>query len=508
MKHSRYIALALALIVSLPVMTACSDSGTGGGEGTETQKKNTPDAVEDPYKNLTFTDADYSGENFVFLTYDEYQTDFIDNYIWNEEDGGDPVKKATIDRNRAVKEKYGIEIKKDMTSSPQTVSKQRMQSGTCDFDVVYEWGVRLVPNALDGLYYDLLSVPNIRLENSYWTPSAQESLTVANKMMIFTNDISMNNIAWAGFKAFNKQIAEDYKENLRSAGYSESPYDYVRNNEWTYDTYLGMGMAVYNDVNGNNECDKEDIYGFFNMDVGEILQNSGFQTIKLDNDGFKLMHMEQRVRDVYDKYKSMLTNTSAMSPDIDWAEGEDISSFPSIHKARRFLSFGEGHIMLDGMTMDMTHEFVEMKDEYGVLPNPKYTREQENYCHYVDTTAPMFALPIQTEDFDRTGIILEYMAYQSEKYLLPAFYETTIQYKRMNCADDLEMLDIIRGSIQYKWTSLYYLGFESGNCTADSMLNEMLASGKWGSVFNRYKDHALSELEDLYERIDAIEFDE
>jgi predicted nucleic acid-binding Zn-ribbon protein len=43
----------------------------------------------------------------------------------------------------------------------------------------------------------------------------------------------------------------------------------------------------------------------------------------------------------------------------------------------------------------------------------------------------MFAIPVSVEDPDMTGMILEYMAYESERLLLPAVYETTIKTKRM-----------------------------------------------------------------------------
>lgn len=510
MKKLRILALALVVVMAMPLMAACSKDGAGS-QGEENKPSNTGGNNKTPDKEVpVFVERDYSGEDFVFLTYDENQTDYVDNYIWNEEDHGDPVRKATIDRNRAVKEKYGIEIKKDMTNGPAGTAKQRMQAGACDFDVVYEWGIRHVKNAVDGLYLNVLEVPNIKFDNSYWAPSAQENLTVADKMMIFTNDITMNRIAWASFYAFNKQLLVDFKNELAAAGYSESPYDYVKNNTWTYDTFLGMALSVSSDVDGDQEYTKEDIYGFSGKPADlmkDILRNSGFDGVVKTDDGFNLDYLNPRVSDIYSRYSSMLATTNALAVDVDWIKGEDISGFASEFKARRFLSFGEGHLLFTGFNMDFTGEFVNMEDEYGVVPNPKYTETQSEYYHYIDGNAPMFAIPVQTEDTDRTGVVLEYMAYESEVNLLPAFYETTIQYKRMNSANDLEMLDIIRDSTHYRWHYLYSYALETVNDWDDNILSEMYSGGRFGSVYNRYKDKAIADIEEIYDKIDAVVFE-
>ena len=103
-------------------------------------------------------------------------------------------------------------------------------------------------------------------------------------------------------------------------------------------------------------------------------------------------------------------------------------------------------------------QFRDMKQDFGVVPNPKYDENQEGYYHKVDSFALIFGIPLCTADVERTAIVLEYMAWLSNKEVLPAYYEQTIQGKRVRDERDIEMLDIIKQSILYDYSDLYRLG--------------------------------------------------
>ena len=159
----------------------------------------------------------------------------------------------------------------------------------------------------------------------------------------------------------------------------------------------------------------------------------------------------------------------------------------------------------------MTQELIDMEDYYGVVPNPKYTSAQTEYYHYIDGCAPMFAILKQAKDIDMVGTILEYMAYESENLLLPAFYEQTIKTKRMSDLEgrDEAMLDIIRDSVHYNWTGLYYQSIKNaegeGWDPVGTMLGEMLAAGNFSSVNKKYLSAAQKSIDDLYDTILALD---
>ena len=54
---------------------------------------------------------------------------------------------------------------------------------------------------------------------------------------------------------------------------------------------------------------------------------------------------------------------------------------------------------------------------------------------------------MKNADMDKVGIILEYLTYQSEQYLLPAYYEKTIKTNQLWDDRDAVSADIIRDNV-------------------------------------------------------------
>jgi len=147
----------------------------------------------------------------------------------------------------------------------------------------------------------------------------------------------------------------------------------------------------------------------------------------------------------------------------------------------------------------MTKEFVNMKSDYGLVPSPTVNKG-DDFSAGVDYCAPMFSIPMQVEDPEMVGIILEYMAYESEKILLPAYYETTVKTKRMEDVRDYDMLDIVRNNIGYSWTGIYLFATKVGG-----MRSEMLTAGHFSSVWKRYQSVGQAEIDELIATLEGIE---
>lgn len=489
----RFFTASVTVLILLGLLASCSQpQGTGTVAQTETEKT-----------APTFEDTSFEGAAFVICSPMDKAGDFNDNYIDNEEVNGEPINDAVISRNLAVEEKYDVDIIQRNSGSDYALQASR--SGTVDFDLVYDWGIRLVPAAMEGAYYNFYDIAQLDLDQDYWAPSAQDELTIADKLLITTCDISMNRIGYAYFYVFNKDLLDRF--NI------EYPYEYVARNEWTFDRLIEMFTAIGQDVNGNSLWDSEDIYGIGDFDVGSVVEGAGIckdLTVKNDDGSYALNVYSEKLAQIYNQYISFEYDTSIAPDYIDWAAGRDIREYGnSVFKARRVISFGEGHLAFSGTTMSYIPEFIEANApfRFGVVPIPKYRSAQKEYYHCIDSCAPMFAVPKQATDMDRTGTVLEYLAYESMQRLLPAYYEQTIQTKCMADPEgrDEKMLDIIRDSVYYRWTSLYYQAMPdaSGNSwdPCATMLKEMLAAGNFNSIQKKYKSAAEKSIDDLYNRI-------
>lgn len=498
----RFLTASIAMLTALGTLVSCNKPNEQPPTKVVTPSTSDESDVREP----TFKDASFDGATFVICSPMDKAKDFNDNYIDNEEINGEPINDAVIARNLAVEEKYNIDIVQRNVGSPYALKASL--SGTVDFDLVYDWGIRLVPEAMEGIYYNFYDIDELDLDQDYWAPSARDELTIADKMLITTCDISMNRIGYAYFYIFNKDLLDTFGV--------EYPYEYVNNNEWTFDRLIEMFTQVSRDVNGNSLWDSGDIYGIDEFTVRSVADGSGLckkLTVKNNDGTYTLNVYSEKLAQIYNQYFSSTLDPSIAPNYIDWAAGRDTRPYDSIYQARRVISFGEGHLAFRGTTMSYIPEFIEanVSFKFGVVPMPKYTTSQKEYYHCIDSCAPMFAVPKQAQDMNRTGTVLEYLAYESMQKLLPAYYDQTIRTKCMSDPDgrDEKMLDIIRDSVYYRWTSLYYQAITGPSGEAwdpcDTMLNEMLAAGHINSVQKKYKDVAQKSISDLYEKILAMD---
>ena len=490
----RFIALMLCVVTVCALFASCANNGE------EVAPRPVSTVTSDDGVAYTFAEYDGNEQDFIMLSQQNEDTDFTDCYIDNEEMNGEPVNDAVITRNKLVEEKYNVKISR--VAKATGYAREAAISDTVDFHVVYDWGFRLVPGVMEGIFYDLnlLNPENVHLDRDYWAPSSHDDLTVADKLIVFTCDISMNRISWAGFIFFNKNLMDRFGLDY--------PYQYVDNNTWTWDKYLEIVSNVYQD-NGDGVWDHNDVYGSSEVSVGAVVNSTGWKGYTKTEDGhYELDFQIEKLQQIYNAYKPRLRGNAFSKVDfLDWNKLVDVSKFKSKHRSARFAMFGMDHVMICGMTMDETYDLAGMESQYGVVPNPKYDATQTEYYHYIDNCAPMFCIMKQADD-EMIGIILEYMAFESKQTLLPAFFEQTIKTKRMSDEEgrDERMLDIVRESVHYRFSGLYgYYGIANANGKnwdpIGTMISEMLESGGFKSVMNKYQSAAKVSLDNFWQTI-------
>lgn len=85
-----------------------------------------------------------------------------------------------------------------------------------------------------------------------------------------------------------------------------------------------------------------------------------------------------------------------------------------------------------------------MESDFGLLPLPKANEEQAEYSTYLHPdNATSVVVPVVNTELDRTGIILEDMAFYSSELVRPAFYDIMLKSKFARDNDSARMLDII-----------------------------------------------------------------
>ena len=503
MNFKRILAVVLAAIMCLGVLASCNE---GGGEETRPPEEQIGDANAGNFKQ-----ADYEGNEFTFLVIkhsdiikDYYGGAFIDTEAMN----GGKVNDAVFTRNHEVEQKYNVEIveKSETNGDPAQVLQQYIMSGDFCFDVVYGWGYKLGACITENYLGDFHNLPDADFTQEYWSPSAINDLTVDERLYLSINEVTMNVLDWASFLFYNKTMAED--RNIEAE--FGSPYDMVEEGTWTYDKFLKMVQGASADLDGDGSITRNDFFGLLDGDgIGTgALQNCGvYYTTKNDDGSYELSFYSEKTLGIIDMVHEVYSNDKYVKDFEDiWKEpGSSADGFDDQWQYARSY-FATDHALFCGGSANITSEqaFRDMDSEYGVIPFPKYDVNQENYNATLDPLASVFALPSTERDdigsWERTGIILEYMAYKSHEILLPAYYEEVLKGQRMDDDRDHKMLDIVRTNVHYELANL--VNITSIN---DCIVNMFKKPAMAASTYTRNQKKMINELDDFYSKVIALD---
>ena len=496
MKTTRIIALLLAVCMcfSAFILASCEEEEYVRPEGGTNNN-------DDP----RFKSADYEGEDFTFMTLtsrtstSEY---YCGQWIYAEDLTGTATNDAVYKRNLAAKEKYNVNITEKNGGEGAEDLNQYYMANDYSFDVIYSWASRLGPVITDGLFYDFRELDAdgyIDLEAAYWSPETLDDLTIAGRTFLAINDITMSKLSWTGCMFYNPQIIEDYG--------LEDPQDLVEANEWTLDKYLEMVMAIHDDTDGDGTTfTQEDRYGMIDQGaIGALLGGCGVRYTNKDADGYYTLAIgETKVIDLITKIRDVLNDRSHVFDHTTiTTSGADMTGYDEWEFVRSY--FAKGHSLFASGTPEITREFKDMESGYGVVPLPKYDSNQTSYCGGIDTNAGIFAVPntcrndgVSTASFDRTGTVLEYLAYKSaqEGSVVSAYYDTTIKGQRQTIERNKDMLDIIKTTGYYEWSTIVKVGGD-GKTIGDT-LNNMCNTRGIASAYKQAQQRLTTALDDTY----------
>jgi len=492
MKAKKIIALLIATATFLCALASCANTGNGvntrpAGDG------GSADAGD-------FASGDFDNEDFTFLfiqqkagNKDYYGGDYLDA----ESLTGATIQDAVYKRNMAVEELYKVNVNQRLEENgdPAALLQTFYMSGDFCFDVIYAWGYKLGLCIVENYFADMSKLPHTDLTKEYWCPSAMEDLTVNDSLYICINDISMNKLEWAYFLFYNKQLAEDY--NIETT--LGSPYDLVKEGKWTLDAYLKMLSSISNDLDGDGKITKTDVYGVIGQSAYDLAYSAGVQLLEKNDDGsYSLAYYNEKTIDIANKLAETLSNNKYCKGYNEIWENADTSGFNDQWEYVRSFFATDHSLFLSGSAF-LTGELRNMESEYGILPYPKYDENQEDYVHIVANLASIFAIPstyrtdVTTAGPDRTGMILEYMAYKSNELVLPQYYDTLLKGQRLNSEDDQLMLDTIKDTIHYDLCSM--VGLDGITTNFHGVVSKPNTAS---STYKRNEQKLIKQLNDFY----------
>ncbi|MGN1128372.1 MAG: hypothetical protein ACI4T6_05380, partial [Candidatus Flemingiibacterium sp.] len=137
--------------------------------------------------------------------------------------------------------------------------------------------------------------------------------------------------------------------------------------------------------------------------------------------------------------------------DITNAIAEQLEMYNKI--SSRFSS-GDIFIMTAELN-DSVAQLRDMKDDYGILPYPKYDEEQDYYISSARNTHNAFSMPVTSKDPDMAGAVLEALSSSNHDTVLPAYFEIALKTKYSRDNDSARMYDIIRDTMILDFGYIY-----------------------------------------------------
>ena len=427
--QTRLSAAVLAVsMLAVSMLASCGESETQDETTTAGTTTENPSTETTSYYD-TLDLPDFGGENFTILC----RTN-VKNELYSESETGEIVNDAVYERNLNVSERLNVtlnihDIPGDWANKDSFVQyvSSSILSGDDAFQLILGYMNYMPPTILDGLYLDINTLPNINTDNPWWVSGFNDNVTINGKMYMAMGDMCWSMLQYAFCGYVNKTVLEQYNYNI------DDLYTAVREGKWTFDMLNEIASNVSGDINGDSVMDENDLYGIgmHDMPIRALTNAFAIDYTTRDNEGMPVLALYgerfiSAYEDVYNAYNSEY-----------WYDKNSSDMFMN----NQLLFYFD---VLNAASM-----LREMESDFGVLPMPKYDEAQESYRTETGDTTSVIFVPVTVQNKELCGWMLELMNYESNRLVVPAYFDMALQSKYTRDESSIEMMQLIRDSIYY-----------------------------------------------------------
>ena len=436
-KTIRLLSLLLALLMVVSAFAACGqnteDPGKESGSTTGAVAEEVTDPVEDALNALR-GEVDWGGNDFGIIYVNDIggYTEEVEAEPENgDETGSGVINDAVFERNTLFEEYCNLNFVLVPTPNPSIGSAimAEVQTGTGDFHLITTTADTAARNATSGYLYNYLDL-DIDLEQDWWDAG---TLDFALDGRVFFMDGSFNivddDVTFVFM--FNKELRTEYQ--------IANPYETVKAGDWTLE-YFNSVVSQLATENGDGKWDENDTYGFSTPgSIGNtFFYGAGLKYVEnsrdMDVPELVLDKKMEQALNVLDMARSIIQENNSTYVAPHGQEGLSRDVFIQ----GRSLFYCEAASYLRGLNANMERE-------YGVVPVPKYNKEQANYTTWRHSIGSTLSIPttVAKGDMEQFSMVLETYALLSQKLVRPAYYDTMLTTRNVQDVESSEMLDLI-----------------------------------------------------------------
>lgn len=480
--------LCLALLLgALSVLTSCAN---GGGEvgtgGADTAPGSTDAEGEAPEDALDLPSLSFGG--FEFRVLDAKDTQFYGPLDVAEGNTGEAVNDAIYERNRIIEDlldiRFNVEIV-DFLTIPGTLERQ-VKSGYSEgtsYELVQLCQRDAYSSTIAGYSTCLNDLEYMDTNKSYFFRTINEQCSIGGYPFFAYGADAINLLAWACCMVYNKKLAADLNV--------EDLYAAVRSGEWTHEKLFALSENAAADLDGDGKIksgvDRLGLVGILNRTVSTLWESSGEKLVIKDENGMPAYNATGNERLI-----TIMTNALAH------LDGDAYDVFDPHEKMPIFM---DGKSLFFAPLIGQLNTIRTMDEDYGVLPFPKYDKNQKEY---ISRSAEGFVhlVPATCRNGARTGAVLQALAYYSQKTVYDAYYEQALTTRFLRDADSVEMLKLILSTLTVDiGDSIWFNTISTPILT--SISTEKSKTGL-ASLFKRYEKQAQNEVRKVTKFLEKV----
>ena len=492
MKKNRISLLLCAAVLALNVMS-CADAADTGKTDTEAAKTPTEETAAVTEEAVTVLSynyelADFGGHEFVILNEAEVENNWANPLIAPEAANGDTINDALYNRKIAVEDALNITIREEGVNGDTISSKTKkaVTAGDAIYDAICNRNNDIGALITNGYLLDLRSIDQLHFDEPWWDKIVCDTATLNDQLYFATSDISLFDIEATWIMYFNETLLNQYD--------IEYPYDLVREGKWTLDELYKIVKAGTNVNSTDYNPDGTNVYGIVthNQFIGALIAGAGEQFISVDSTGYP------RSLEISDRFYSVASKIAQTTGDKHQYVDRVVQPLKNTGNTP-VLEFMTGSFLFASETLGHIAKLRSFEDNFGVLPIPKYDEAQESYVSMMATWGVLLTtVPKTNTDPERTGMILDYLAYQSYISLMEPYYDSYLTQKGARNEDSAEMLSIIRDT---RTVNLGYL-FSWSNSLEEPIREQLMkGSTEIASIIAKYQPKVQTSIDKTMNKI-------
>jgi hypothetical protein len=271
----------------------------------------------------------------------------------------------------------------------------------------------------------------------------------------------------------------------------EDPYELVKRNEWTLETFREYTKDVEIDANGNPAYGVVSSY----YTVPALMYGCAIRLMERDEEKLLKLSDELFSEKAIDLVDDM----------TEWAKQDNFIVAQSSGDARKFFTDGSAMFLIDRMIECFNFNDIS-NFKYSVVPTPKYNVEQDRYYISLDTQITFYSLMQghSSEDLTMLSAVLECMASEAYRRVSPAVVNTCLEGRYAQSAQMAEMIRVIIDNVFYDFGRIYssgetdYLCDKVGVILKDSKNGGGMTWSTYQKVYGGYLNSKFQMIVDKY----------